>query len=91
MDPALIGLLVTVVTIGIFALGIPVSFGLGFVSVMFLLIFEGFGVTKVIADTFMEGLMEFTIVSIPMFIVMGMALHLSCWKRFIFSFRSLVK
>ncbi len=73
MDPALIGLLVTVVTIGIFALGIPVSFGLGFVSVMFLLIFEGFGVTKVIADTFMEGLMEFTIVSIPMFIVMGMA------------------
>ena len=73
MDPALIGLLVTVVTIGIFALGIPVSFGLGFVSVMFLLIFEGFGITKVIADTFMEGLMEFTIVSIPMFIVMGMA------------------
>jgi C4-dicarboxylate transporter, DctM subunit len=73
MDPALIGLLITVVTIGIFALGIPVSFGLGFVSVMFLLIFEGFGVTKVIADTFMEGLLEFTIVSIPMFIVMGMA------------------
>ena len=73
MDPALIGLLVTVVTIGIFALGIPVSFGLGFVSVMFLLIFEGFGITKVIADTFMEGLLEFTIVSIPMFIVMGMA------------------
>jgi tripartite ATP-independent transporter DctM subunit len=73
MDPALIGLLVTVVTIGIFALGIPVSFGLGFVSVMFLLIFEGFSVTKVIADTFMEGLLEFTIVSIPMFIVMGMA------------------
>jgi len=29
--------------------------------------------TKVIADTFLEGLMEFTIVSIPMFIVMGMA------------------
>ena len=73
MDPALIGLLVTVVTIGIFALGMPVAFGLGFVSVTFLLIFEGFGITKVIADTFIEGLMEFTIVSIPMFIVMGMA------------------
>ncbi len=73
MDPALIGLLVTVVTIGIFALGIPVSFGLGFVSIAFLVIFEGFNVTKVIADTFMEGLLEFTIVSIPMFIVMGMA------------------
>ena len=73
MDPATIGLLVTVTTIGIFALGIPVAFGLGFVSILFLLIFEGFGMTKVIADTFMEGLMEFTIVSIPMFIVMGMA------------------
>ena len=73
MDPATIGLLVTVTTIGIFALGIPVAFGLGFVSILFLLIFEGFGMTKVIADTFIEGLMEFTIVSIPMFIVMGMA------------------
>ena len=73
MDPALIGLLVTAVTIGVFALGIPVAFGLGFVAIFFLLIFEGFGMTKVIADTFMEGLMEFTIVSIPMFIVMGMA------------------
>jgi tripartite ATP-independent transporter DctM subunit len=73
MDPAIIGLLVTVTTIGVFALGIPVAFGLGFVAISFLLIFEGFGMTKVIADTFMEGLMEFTIVSIPMFIVMGMA------------------
>jgi len=73
MDPAIIGLLVTAVTIGVFALGIPVAFGLGFVAVTFLLAFEGFGMTKVIADTFLEGLMEFTIVSIPMFIVMGMA------------------
>ena len=56
-----------------FALGIPVAFGLGFVAVTFLLLFEGIGMSKVIADTFMEGLMEFTIVSIPMFIVMGMA------------------
>ena len=73
MDPAVIGLLITVVTIGVFALGIPVAFGLGFVAVTFLLLFEGIGMSKVIADTFMEGLMEFTIVSIPMFIVMGMA------------------
>ena len=73
MDPAVIGIIVTIVTIGIFALGIPVSFGLGFVAISFLLIFEGFGMTKVIGHTFIEGLMEFTIVSIPMFIVMGMA------------------
>ena len=73
MDPAIIGILVTVVTIGVFALGIPVAFGLGFVAITFLLSFEGLGMTKVIADTFLEGLMEFTIVSIPMFIVMGMA------------------
>ncbi len=73
MDPAIIGILVTVVTIGVFALGIPVAFGLGFVAIIFLLSFEGLGMTKVIADTFLEGLMEFTIVSIPMFIVMGMA------------------
>ena len=42
MDPAIIGLLVTVTTIGVFALGIPVAFGLGFVAISFLLIFEGF-------------------------------------------------
>ena len=46
MDPAIIGLLVTAVTIGVFALGIPVAFGLGFVAVTFLLAFEGFGMTK---------------------------------------------
>ena len=73
MDPAIIGILVTAVTIGVFALGIPVAFGLGFVAIVFLFSFEGLGMAKVIADTFLEGLMEFTIVSIPMFIVMGMA------------------
>ena len=55
MDPAVIGIIVTIVTIGVFALGIPVSFGLGFVAISFLLIFEGFGMTKVIGHTFIEG------------------------------------
>ncbi|MCW8837003.1 MAG: TRAP transporter large permease [Rhodospirillales bacterium] len=73
MDPLLIGVLVTVVTIVVLASGIPVAFGLGIVSIGFLFAFEGFGVFGVLAETFFSGLNEFSMVSIPMFIVMGAA------------------
>ncbi len=73
MDPLSIGILVAVVTIVILATGIPVAFGLGLVSVLFLVIFEGFDSLSILAETFFAGLAEFSLVSIPMFIVMGAA------------------
>jgi C4-dicarboxylate transporter DctM subunit len=77
MDPLLIGGLVMVSTIIVLATGIPVAFGLGLVAIIFLIIFEGPGTLDVLADTFFEGLAEFSLVSIPMFIVMGVAIAVS--------------
>ncbi|MFT5489619.1 MAG: C4-dicarboxylate transporter DctM subunit, partial [Alphaproteobacteria bacterium] len=73
MSPLVIGLLVVISTILVLATGIPVAFGLGLVAISFLLFFEGPGTLGVMADTFYGGLSEFTLVSIPMFVVMGVA------------------
>ncbi|HXK56841.1 MAG TPA: TRAP transporter large permease subunit, partial [Gammaproteobacteria bacterium] len=73
MDPLNIGILVSLVTIVVLASGIPVAFGLGLVSVGFLVAFEGMDALGVLAETFFAGIAEFSLVSIPMFIVMGSA------------------
>ncbi len=54
--------------------GIPVAFGLGAISIVFLLIFQGFDSMHVVAETFYSGLDEFTLVAIPMFVMMGAAI-----------------
>src|SRR5437773_2236181 len=43
-------------------------------SLAFLLIFQGFGSLQVVAETFYAGLNDFTLVSIPMFVMMGAAI-----------------
>lgn len=73
MSPLLIGLLVVISTITVLATGIPVAFGLGLVAMAFLVIFEGLDSLDVVADIFFGGIAEFSLVSIPMFIVMGAA------------------
>ncbi|MPY69044.1 MAG: TRAP transporter large permease subunit [Alphaproteobacteria bacterium] len=73
MSPQVIGLLVGVVSILVLASGIPVAFGLGLVAIGFLVAFEGFASLSILADTFYAGLNDFTLVSIPMFILMGAA------------------
>ena len=54
--------------------GIPVAFGLGAISIIFLLIFHGIDSMHVVAETFWSGLDEFTLVAIPMFVMMGAAI-----------------
>ncbi len=73
MSPLEIGLLVAVVTIVVLSTGVPIAFGLGVVSIGFLVVFEGLGSLDVMAETFFAGLAEFALVSIPMFILMGAA------------------
>jgi C4-dicarboxylate transporter, DctM subunit len=73
MSPLLIGGLVATSTIFILASGIPVAFGLGIVAISFLVIFEGFDSLDILAESFFGGISEFSLVSIPMFIVMGAA------------------
>jgi len=73
MEPLAIGALAAGLVIILLATGMPVAFGLGLVSVVFLVLFEGFDSLSVIADIFYSGIAEFSLVSIPMFIVMGAA------------------
>jgi tripartite ATP-independent transporter DctM subunit len=51
-----------------------VAFGLGAISIVFLLFFQGFASMHVVAETFLSGLDEFTLVAIPMFVMMGAAI-----------------
>ncbi|MEK9685025.1 MAG: TRAP transporter large permease [Rhodospirillaceae bacterium] len=77
IGPLGIGILVTISTVAILATGVPVAFGLGLVSVAFLIIFDGWSAISVLAETFYHGIAEFSLVSIPMFIVMGVAVAIS--------------
>ncbi|MBC8268220.1 MAG: TRAP transporter large permease [Rhodospirillaceae bacterium] len=73
MSPLVIGVLVCVSTLIILSTGIPVAFGLGLVAISFLVVFEGISSLDILADLFFGGIAEFSLVSIPMFIVMGAA------------------
>ncbi|KPK60147.1 MAG: C4-dicarboxylate ABC transporter [Gammaproteobacteria bacterium SG8_31] len=77
MTPLEVAGVVGIVTILLLATGIPIAFGLGIVSIMFLVIFEGPGSLNFLGEIFFAGLSEFTLVSIPMFIVMGAAIAAS--------------
>ena len=73
MDPLLIAIIVAVFTLIVLFSGIPIAFGLRFVSIALLVTFEGFQMLDVFAETFYAGLNSFVLLSIPMFILMGMA------------------
>jgi tripartite ATP-independent transporter DctM subunit len=73
MSPLVIGVLIGLSTVLILACGIPIAFGLGLVAISFLAIFDGLDSLNILADIFFSGIAEFSLVSIPMFIVMGAA------------------
>jgi|TARA_B110000977_G_scaffold161457_1_gene206428 C4-dicarboxylate transporter DctM subunit len=73
MDPLMIALIVAVFTLIILFSGIPIAFGLSFVSLVLLVSFEGFQMLEVFAESYYGGIDSFVLLSIPMFIVMGMA------------------
>lgn len=73
MSPLMIGVLIVIATVIVLGTGIPVAFGLGLVAIGFLVAFEGLDALDVVADVFFGGIAEFSLVSIPMFIVMGAA------------------
>ena len=74
MTPTTQGSIVLVVTLFMLLSGVPVAFGLGAISIVFLLLFQGFSSMHVVAETFYGGLDEFTLVAIPMFVMMGAAI-----------------
>jgi C4-dicarboxylate transporter, DctM subunit len=77
VSPATEGAIVLVATLLVLASGIPVAFGLGAVSLVFLFVFQGFDSLHVVAETLYSGLDDFTLVSIPMFVMMGAAIGTS--------------
>jgi C4-dicarboxylate transporter, DctM subunit len=74
MSPMTQGAIVLIATLMVLLSGAPVAFGLGALSIVFLLLFQGFGAMQVVAETFYAGLNDFTLVSIPMFVMMGAAI-----------------
>ena len=74
MSPTTQGLIVLTVTLATLLSGAPVAFGLGAISILFVILFQGFDALHVVAETFYAGLNDFTLVSIPMFVMMGAAI-----------------
>ncbi len=77
MAPELIGLMIAVTLIVLMIVGVPVAFALGLTAIIYLFAFEGIGALPGVAETFFAGLGEFSLLSIPMFIVMGAAVAAS--------------
>ncbi|GKX34818.1 MAG: C4-dicarboxylate ABC transporter [Rhizobiaceae bacterium MnEN-MB40S] len=73
MSPLEIGLYIFIALMALFASGMPIAFALGAVSVAALLFTEGPSSLDILGETFFAGLNSFTLVSIPMFILMGAA------------------
>jgi len=69
VSPTTQGLLVLLVTLATLLSGVPVAFGLGVISILFLILFQGLDALRVVAETFYAGLNDFTLVSIPMFVM----------------------
>jgi len=74
MSPLTEGIIVLVITLIVLLSGAPVAFGLGAISIVFILVFQGFDALHAVAETFYAGLNDFTLVSIPMFVMMGAAI-----------------
>src|SRR6516165_2994405 len=74
MSPTTQGTIVLITTLVVLLSGAPVAFGLGAIALLFLVIFQGMDSLHVAAETFYTGLSDFTLVSIPMFVMMGAAI-----------------
>ncbi len=72
-DPLVAGLVIVGALLAGIAIGMPIAFALGLVSIGALLFGFGPGMLGILGETFFAGLASFSLVSIPMFIVMGAA------------------
>src|SRR5262249_15597652 len=74
VSPMTQGAIVLIVTLIILLSGAPVAFGLGAIAIGFLVIFQGLSALHVVGETLFSSLHDFTLVSIPMFVMMGAAI-----------------
>ncbi len=71
MDPNVKGLIVAGVALVLLLSGMPIAFGLGAVSVLFIILWMDPYQFEVIAHIIYEGLNDFSLLAIPLFIMMG--------------------
>jgi len=73
MNALAIGLMIFVVTTAVLATGLPIAFGMGAVALLFMVVFDGWNSIHFLPETVFAGLNDFTLVSLPMFVIMGAA------------------
>lgn len=77
MSPSIAGLLIALTLFVLLAGGVPVAFALAITAIGFLVMGKGLLAISSVAENFFAHLSEFTLLSIPMFIVMGGAVAAS--------------
>jgi tripartite ATP-independent transporter DctM subunit len=77
LDPITLGVLIAIVTLIVLLSGIPVAFGLGLVAFVTLWLAKGWPAVAFLCEKLFNGLEDFTLVSIPMFVLMGAAVAAS--------------
>jgi len=73
MDPITLGIIVAIALIALMAIGTPIAFALGGVSMLALIYDRGLAELTYFGETFFDRIAEFGFVAIPMFILMGAA------------------
>lgn len=73
MDPITLGIIVAIALITLMAIGTPIAFALGGVSLLALIYDRGLSELTYFGETFFDRIAEFGFVAIPMFILMGAA------------------
>jgi C4-dicarboxylate transporter, DctM subunit len=73
VSPLVTGATVLAILTATLVVGAPIAFALGITAVLGLLLFEGMDSLIFMPETMFSGLDDFTLVSIPMFILMGAA------------------
>ncbi len=74
MGPHEIGIVFVVGTLLLLFSGMPVAFALGVISVVFMLVFMPAANVQGLAETLYQGMDNFTLLAIPLFILMGEAI-----------------
>jgi tripartite ATP-independent transporter DctM subunit len=77
MDPGSTSLFIGLTVFVLLIIGVPVAFTLAITAIGFLVLANGLLAISSLAENFFAGLAEFTLLSIPMFIVMGAAVAAS--------------
>lgn len=75
--PLMMGLMVSVALIALIAIGVPVAFALGGLALGILIWQEGWAGLIPASDSLLDALQNFTLVAVPLFILMGVAASLS--------------